>query len=41
VTPASDIPFRYRCRVRHGECDLQKVVYNARYVDYVDLAAIG
>lgn len=33
-------PFRYLLRVRYGECDLQKVVYNARYADYVDLAAI-
>src|SRR5262249_47113392 len=32
-------PFRYRLRVRYGECDVQKVVYNARYADYVDLAA--
>jgi acyl-CoA thioester hydrolase len=32
-------PFRYLLRVRYGECDSQKVVYNARYGDYVDLAA--
>jgi len=31
--------FRYYLRVRYGECDAQKVVYNARYGDYVDLAA--
>lgn len=31
-------PFRYYLRVRYGECDAQKVVYNARYADYVDLA---
>jgi acyl-CoA thioester hydrolase len=32
------IPFRYYLRVRYGECDAQKVVFNARYGDYVDLA---
>lgn len=32
-------PFRYYLRVRYGECDAQKVVFNARYADYVDLAA--
>ncbi len=31
-------PFRYLLRVRYGECDAQKVVFNARYADYVDLA---
>ena len=31
-------PFRFRLRVRYGECDGQKVVFNARYADYVDLA---
>ncbi|HEU0196669.1 MAG TPA: acyl-CoA thioesterase [Nevskiaceae bacterium] len=30
--------FRFRWRVRYGECDAQKVVFNARYADYVDLA---
>lgn len=30
--------FRYYVRVRYGECDAQKVVFNARYGDYVDLA---
>lgn len=30
--------FRYRLRVRYGECDAQKIVYNARWADYVDLA---
>lgn len=33
-------PFRYYLRVRYGECDAQKVVFNARYGDYVDLATI-
>lgn len=31
-------PFRYYLRVRYGECDMQKVVFNARYGDYVDVA---
>jgi acyl-CoA thioester hydrolase len=31
--------FRYYLRVRYGECDAQKVVFNARYGDYTDLAA--
>jgi acyl-CoA thioester hydrolase len=32
--------FRYFLRVRYGECDAQKVVFNARYGDYVDLASV-
>lgn len=32
------MPFRYYLRVRYGECDAQKVVFNARYAEYVDLA---
>jgi acyl-CoA thioester hydrolase len=32
------LPFRYFLRVRYGECDAQKVVFNARYGDYVELA---
>lgn len=31
-------PFRYFLRVRYGECDAQKVVFNSRYGDYVELA---
>ncbi|WP_273454385.1 acyl-CoA thioesterase [Nevskia ramosa] len=30
--------FCYCLRVRYAECDAQKVVFNARYGDYVDLA---
>jgi acyl-CoA thioester hydrolase len=33
-------PFRYYLRVRYGECDAQKVVFNARYGDYVDVAGV-
>lgn len=29
--------FRYYLRVRYAECDAQKVVFNARYGDYVEL----
>lgn len=32
--------FKYYLRVRYGECDAQKVVFNARYAEYVDLASI-
>lgn len=32
--------FRYFLRVRYGECDAQKVVFNARYGEYVDLAVL-
>lgn len=35
-----DKPFCYYLRVRYSECDAQKVVFNARYGDYVDLATI-
>ncbi len=31
-------PFRYYLRVRYGECDAQKVVFNARYGEYIDLS---
>src|SRR5262245_55210474 len=31
-------PFTYYLRVRYGECDAQRVVFNARYADYVDVA---
>lgn len=32
--------FSHRLRVRYGECDAQKVVFNARYGDYVDVAVL-
>lgn len=34
----TDQPFRFRFRVRYGECDAQNVVFNARYADYVDIS---
>jgi acyl-CoA thioester hydrolase len=30
--------FRYYLRVRYAECDAQKVVFNSRYAEYVDVA---
>jgi acyl-CoA thioester hydrolase len=30
-------PFRYYLRVRYVECDAQKVVFNSRYAEYVDV----
>jgi acyl-CoA thioester hydrolase len=31
-------PFRYYLRVRYIECDAQKVVFNSRYGEYIDVA---
>src|SRR4051812_13260202 len=31
-------PFRYYLRVRYVECDAQKVVFNTRYGEYVDVS---
>lgn len=33
-------PFRFYLRVRYSECDAQKVVFNARYGEYVDVASV-
>ena len=30
--------FSLLLRVRYGECDMQQVVFNARYADYIDIA---
>lgn len=30
-------PFRYLLRIRYVECDAQKVVFNSRYGEYVDV----
>lgn len=32
--------FRYYLRVRYGECDAQKVVFNARYGDFLDISSV-
>lgn len=31
--------FTYLLRVRYSECDAQKVVFNGKYAEYVDIAA--
>jgi acyl-CoA thioester hydrolase len=40
MTVPEEPPFQYRMRVRYGECDAQRVVFNARYGEYVDLACM-
>ena len=30
------MPDRHRVRVRYGDCDMQKVVFNANYLAYID-----
>ena len=34
---AEPLPFRYYLRVRYIECDAQRVVFNSRYSEYVDV----
>ena len=34
---AEPLPFRYYLRVRYIKCDAQKVVFNSRYSEYVDV----
>lgn len=36
--PRADFRFSTRIRVRYGEVDPQAVVFNARYLDYADIA---
>lgn len=40
MTSASPVPimFRHRIMARYGEADMQGVIFNARYLDYADLA---
>ena len=33
-----DNAFTHLLRVRYSECDAQKVVFNAKYVEYIDIA---
>jgi acyl-CoA thioester hydrolase len=40
TTRLMDDRFRYYLRVRYGECDAQKVVFNSRYSDYADIAGL-
>lgn len=35
-----NMPFTVVIRVRYGECDQQGVVFNARYGDYINTAAL-
>lgn len=32
--------FHYYLRVRYGECDAQKIVFNSRYSDYADIVGL-
>jgi len=32
-------PFTHYLRVRYSECDAQAIVFNAKYVEYIDVAA--
>ena len=36
---ADGAPYLHRIRIRYGECDMQKVVFNANYLAYCDDAA--
>lgn len=38
VAGSGAAPFRYYLRVRYIECDAQKVVFNSRYAEYVDVS---
>lgn len=40
MTSASPVPimFRHRIMARYGEADMQGIIFNARYLDYADLA---
>jgi acyl-CoA thioester hydrolase len=38
--PRADFNFVHRIRVRYSEIDGQAVVFNARYLDYADLAVV-
>jgi acyl-CoA thioester hydrolase len=31
--------FRFRFRVRYQDCDAQRIIFNARWADYIDIAA--
>ncbi|MGA2211720.1 MAG: thioesterase family protein [Bryobacteraceae bacterium] len=33
-------PFRYYLRIRYGDCDAQRVVFNPRWADYVDIGSV-
>ena len=35
--PKKDFRFKYRLRVRWGECDAQGIVFNAQYMNYIEV----
>ena len=36
--PKEDFRFKFRLRVRWGECDAQGIVFNAQYMNYIEVA---
>lgn len=36
--PKKDFRFKHRLRVRWGECDAQGIVFNAQYMNYIEVA---
>ena len=36
--PKKDFRFKFRLRVRWGECDAQGIVFNAQYMNYIEVA---
>ncbi len=36
--PKRDFRFKHRLRVRWGECDAQGIVFNAQYMNYIEIA---
>ena len=36
--PKEDFRFNFRLRVRWGECDAQGIVFNAQYMNYIEVA---
>ena len=36
--PKEDFRFKFRLRVRWGECDAQGIVFNAQYINYIEVA---
>lgn len=36
--PKEDFSFEFRLRVRWGECDAQGIVFNAQYMNYIEVA---
>ena len=36
--PKEDFRFKHTLRVRWGECDAQRIVFNAQYMNYIEVA---